>query len=518
QVGGGVAFSLSEDGQEQILLVHEVRREAIRSLDAAAVIRAICQAVAREHEVRLDAVGLVRPGSIARTTSGKTEHHASRRRFACGEFEFIELWRPPAGNGSVLQVADENDEPATAVPAATEPVTKIPAAATPAALANWICAWLGRRLALSAGEIDAGQPLALYGLDSLMAVELQHDVEQAFGRQLDVGTLIDAPSIAHLAEQLAGDQPRPPGGPSPEIAVAAGPGVVRPTYCGPWGDRADGILVRAQSPMREIMPYLMRRRNESVVYHEASYDVGRALEWLDAYNRQHAESRATLLDLFLWAAAYVAHARPGMNRFVSGRRIYQRREVAISFAAKKRYDPAAELVTIKLRFPEQAAPFAQCVDRIAESVAEACQGPPRAVDRETQLVMLLPRFLLRAIFCGYRILDHCNLLPGPLIANDPLYATIFVANLGSLGLESASHHLYEHGTCSLFAALGSPKKTVVATPDGGSETRHLWPVRWTLDERIIDGFYSAGSLRLLQSILENPADFVTIDRRPEGAS
>jgi hypothetical protein len=268
--------------------------------------------------------------------------------------------------------------------------------------------------------------------------------------------------------------------------------------------------------MRQIMPYLMPRRNESVVYHEANYDVGRALEWLDAYNRQHAQSRATLLDLFLWAAAYVAHARPGINRFISGRRLYQRREVAISLAAKKRYEQAAELVTIKLRFPERAALFSRCVARIDEAIAEACQGPPRAVDRETELAMRLPRFLLRTILWGYRVLDHCNLLPGKLIANDPLYATMFVANLGSLGLESATHHLYEHGTCSLFAALGLPKKTLVTTAEGRSEIRQLWPVRWTLDERIVDGFYSAGCLRLLKSVLENPADFVNIEPGPSG--
>ena len=343
-----------------------------------------------------------------------------------------------------------------------------------------------------------------------MAVELMHDLEQTFGLALDVGVLIDAPSIADLAERVGGRLPAA----GRYCRCAAGPGVVRPTYCGPLGDRADGILVRGESPMREIMPYLMRRRNESVVYHDASYDIGRALEWLDAYNRQHTESRATLLDLFLWAAAYVAHARPGMNRFISGRRIYQRREVSISFAAKKRYDLAAELVTVKMRFPEKAAPFRHCVERIAAAVDEACQGPPRPVDRETELVMRLPRFLLRTIFWGYRILDHCNLLPGKLIANDPLYATMFVANLGSLGMDSATHHLYEHGTCSLFAALGLPKKTLVTTADGRSQLRQIWPVRWTLDERIIDGFYSAGCLRLLKSILENPADFVPIEPCP----
>ena len=338
-----------------------------------------------EHEVRLDAVGLVRPGTVSRTTSGKTDCVDCRQRFAAGQLEFIELWKSPLGNGSATPIADAQDETAPVLPA------------TAASLVDWITAWLARRLELAPGEIDTRQPLAVYGLDSLLAVELMHDVEQVFGHQLDVGVLVDAPSIAVLAEQLTGEMPR-----LVDTAEAAPPGIVRPTYHGPFGDRPDGILVRGESAMREMMPYLMRRRNESVVYHEASYDVTAALEWLEAYNRRHTEARATLLDLFLWAAAYVGHVRPGLNRFISGRRIYQRREVAISFAAKKRYDLAAELVTVKLTFPEKAAPFSDCVQRIAAAVDRACHGAPRAVDRETELAMRLPRWLLRTVLWGYR--------------------------------------------------------------------------------------------------------------------
>ena len=33
--------------------------------------------------------------------------------------------------------------------------------------------------------------------------------------------------------------------------------------------RPDGDLVRDLPPVRAIVPYLMRRRNESAVYHEA---------------------------------------------------------------------------------------------------------------------------------------------------------------------------------------------------------------------------------------------------------
>jgi hypothetical protein len=172
-------------------------------------------------------------------------------------------------------------------------------------------------------------------------------------------------------------------------------------------------------------------------------------------------------------------------------------------------------VTIKLPFPERAPAFSATVERIAKAVDEACHGPPRAVDRETRFFMRLPRFLLRLGLCGYRLLDHCNLLPGKVFANDPLYATLFVANLGSLGLDGALHHLYEHGNCSLFAALGVPKKVLVPTNEGRAEARHVWPVRWTLDERIVDGFYGAACLRLLQAILENPHEFIPVESASE---
>ena len=126
--------------------------------------------------------------------------------------------------------------------------------------------------------------------------------------------------------------------------------------------------------------------------------------------------------------------------------------------------------------------------------------------------MRLPRFALRAALWGYRVLDYCNLLPGKVIENDPLYASMFVANLASLGLDNTYHHLYEHGTCSVFAALGLPKRMVVPAAGGQFETRLVWPVRWTLDERIADGFYSAGCMRLLKSILENPGEFMPSTR------
>ena len=80
--------------------------------------------------------------------------------------------------------------------------------------------------------------------------------------------------------------------------------------------RHDGDLLRDVPPVRAIMPYLMRGRNESAVYQESSYDVAAARRWLRAYNRSHP-ARATLFQLLAFACARALQLRPGLNRFAS---------------------------------------------------------------------------------------------------------------------------------------------------------------------------------------------------------
>ena len=101
----------------------------------------------------------------------------------------------------------------------------------------------------------------------------------------------------------------------------------------PLFTRHDGDLVRGESPMRRIMPYLMPSRNGSIVLHDSVFRIADTRGWLKAYNRAHAE-RATLFHLLAYAVAQTLHARPELNRFVSGGRLYQRRGVQVSFVVK----------------------------------------------------------------------------------------------------------------------------------------------------------------------------------------
>ena len=275
----------------------------------------------------------------------------------------------------------------------------------------------------------------------------------------------------------------------------------------PLFSRSDGTLVPGLSPVRYIMPFLMRGRNESAVLHETRYDLSRTHAWLRRWNETHAR-KATLFHLILFAVARALHERPGLNRFVSGGRIYQRNGVFLSFAAKAAFADDAPIVTIKLAFPADDT-FEACVERVAGAVGGA-RGPSEgkkrsSVDQELALAMAIPGFMLRGVMALLRWLDRVNLMPAGMIASDPMYASVFLANLGSLGIDDTFHHLYEYGTVSVFGAVGRAEKAVLVGASGTPEVRDALKICWSFDERINDGFYCASSLKRVREIVEDPA-------------
>lgn len=282
--------------------------------------------------------------------------------------------------------------------------------------------------------------------------------------------------------------------------------------------RSDGDLITDESPMRGIMPYVMRGRNECLILHEATYEIAKTRAFLRAWNHQHGNDQpATMFQLFLWLAAQGLSERLGLNRFVSGGRLYQRKGIQLSFAAKKDFDDAAPIISVKLDFWKDE-PFGDCCKRIASSIVDGRSGPGRSIDKEIELLMKLPGPLLSLVVAVGRWLDRFNLMPRQMIENDPLYTSLFVANLGSVGLDRTFHHLYEQGTCAMFATLGTPKKGIVVGRSGQPEVRDVLDVRWSLDERVNDGYYCARSLALFKKMFEDPEPYVRAVSRGQSAA
>lgn len=261
--------------------------------------------------------------------------------------------------------------------------------------------------------------------------------------------------------------------------------------------RSDGSLAQDLSLTRLMMPVLMRTRTESTVYFEQELDVTDAVARVDAHNAAHPQTKLTLFHVFAWALARTLAERPRLNRFVSGGRIYDRRGVWLSFAAKKRkLDDTAALVTVKRELTG-----APSLDEVAQALTDEVRlgrsDAQRTVDKELALLFRLPFFLLRAVWWAMGWLDRWNLLPASVIEADPLFTSVFVANLGSVGLDAAFHHLYEWGNCPFFAVLGRTRQ--VHGPQG---TRTVATVRYTFDERIDDGLSCAHALARVKALVE----------------
>lgn len=266
--------------------------------------------------------------------------------------------------------------------------------------------------------------------------------------------------------------------------------------------RFDGTPARDVPALRRMMPFVMRGRNESAVYFEQVVDLTRTLPWIEAYNAAHPH-RVTLFHVLLGAMARTLADRPRLNRFVSGRRIWERRGIWLAFSAKKRMDDAAPLTTVKLRF-EPDEPFPAMVERLAASVGEARSDRASSVEREVGLLLRLPTLVLGLAVALVRWLDAVNLAPRALIGHDPMYASAFVANLGSLKLDAAYHHLYEYGNCPLFVTVGRIEDVPVVAADGALGVRRVARLRYTFDERVEDGLYCVRALELLRERVEDP--------------
>jgi hypothetical protein len=267
--------------------------------------------------------------------------------------------------------------------------------------------------------------------------------------------------------------------------------------------RPDGTLVKKISPLRQVMPHVIPTRNGAAIYYELDLRLDEALPWLEA-QREQTGYPLTLFHLLLYGLATTYHQHPELHRFVASGRLWQRDRCELSFAVKKRLEAKAPMTAVKVFFPEGASLLE--VAKMSDAGIGVGRGEKKTTsEREMAVTSKLPWFVMSWLLGVQRVLDRWNLLPGSLLAPDPLYASAFVANLGSIGLDAPWHHLYEYGTVSLFAVLGKVRDEVIVGPEGTPVCAKVARLRVTLDERVADGLTWARGLETLRAILESPA-------------
>ena len=107
--------------------------------------------------------------------------------------------------------------------------------------------------------------------------------------------------------------------------------------------RKDGIRVKNVDTVHGIMPFLMKNRCEAEVYYVETIDVTKLLKYLDNINEgKEKHDKVTMFHAIITAVAKTIYNRPLLNRFISGQRYYDRKEVSFGFVAKNKLEDDAE--------------------------------------------------------------------------------------------------------------------------------------------------------------------------------
>lgn len=266
--------------------------------------------------------------------------------------------------------------------------------------------------------------------------------------------------------------------------------------------RPDGTAVDDAPGYRRFMPALMPTRNGSVVYFDERLRVDETERYLAAVRAAHPDLHPTLFHVVLWALARMFDRHPNVNRFVAGGRLYQRNAITIAFTVKSELSERGTLLEVKHRFDPQQ-PFVDLVRELQSEVASSRGGTEGLADRELELFLHLPPALRRGVVRVASAANALNLLPRAYIDGDPFFASAFVTNLGSVGLDSAFHHLYEYGTIPIFGALGKVRETV-EVEDGRPVVAKTVSMKLSYDERIEDGLYAGHALADFREMVEHP--------------
>ena len=272
-----------------------------------------------------------------------------------------------------------------------------------------------------------------------------------------------------------------------------------------FGDRRDGRWVRDVPGLTTIMMHLMPSRTAAEVYVNEKIDVTDLLQWLEKKNAQHPEYKTTLMHCFIVAIARMIRERPKMNRFIQGRRMYERYDISLSFVAKRRFSDHAE-EALMFFTPKDTDTLDTLSYKIAGQVKETkkSEHSTGGIDATVDAFAKIPRLLLMFVIKIIRCLDFWGVNPKFLTDGDTNYSTVLLTNLGSIKGPAVYHHLNDYGTNSIVVAIGTLHKEEMVMPDGHKEIRDVVDIGCTLDERIADGFYFVRSLKLVKHIFAHP--------------
>ncbi|MDR0810846.1 MAG: 2-oxo acid dehydrogenase subunit E2 [Paludibacter sp.] len=274
-----------------------------------------------------------------------------------------------------------------------------------------------------------------------------------------------------------------------------------------YGDRYDGWRVRKVDAVFSVIPFFLRTRIDAQNYFEQRVPI----DHIEQFIKDHKDDMPDLSIMHIVMAALVRlySQRPHLNRFVVWNKIFARNHINIALIVKRSMSDDGEETLIKPYFSPTDTLFDVVRKVRHEQDNNQQQGQQNSSDLVSKILGYTPAWFIRFVVWSLLWLDKIGIMPKYIFNASPWHSGIFLTNIGSLGIESIYHHLYEFGTCSMFVAMGKKSRRHSFNRAGELSAYKSILLKFVMDERVCDGYYYASSMRMLDKILNDPSVLLT---------
>lgn len=263
--------------------------------------------------------------------------------------------------------------------------------------------------------------------------------------------------------------------------------------------RKDAKRVKNVPSLSQILIDLKPHRCDSDVFVKQNVDVTNLVKYMEKKKKENKD--ITYFHAFVTAIAKTFYNRKKLNYFVANRHLWEHKELVISFVAKIALQDESEELMIMIPISED-----DNIDTISEKIKNKVSGVrdkkdvKKGANSAIDTLSKLPNIIRKPVVGMFKWLDDKGMLPAGLVKDNIYYSSIIVSNLGSIHFSSIYHNITNFGTCSAIATIGEIKDEVTDK----KVVKKVCDFGINFDERIADGYYFAKSVKVFETILNNP--------------
>lgn len=270
-----------------------------------------------------------------------------------------------------------------------------------------------------------------------------------------------------------------------------------------FGFRSDGVLVKGMDPIDQMIPQIMRTRNDAMNFNTEPIRVENMDEWIKQKHENEGVS-FNYLHVVVAGAVRTYALRQKLNRFVVNGRTYQRNGLYMAITTKVALNDDSPELTTKIRFTGRESIY-EVKEKIDKALKESLEADRNNGSTKTATkITRIPNFLMGLGVGFLKLIDRYGLAPKSLIDVSPFHTSFYVTHLKSIKGDYVFHHLYNFGTTGMFVSIGKEKYAPCVNLNQELEVGKVMNLGITTDERYCDGFYFMKSFRMWKDYLQHP--------------